>query len=198
MMFRGRILIAALLFALGALPATAARAQFLSAQDKAHETAEAFAQRVAGLYGPEGDWAKARIPDAFLDYERRVKAEFYDPGFAALLDENRRLASHWGDEDIDHDPLCHCQQVHVRLNLESLDQASPDAAQAHMASCEEPAAGCEHYVLVLKRTAGAWRVHDTIEQGDSLRAILERDNACMRAPSEAEMKACFKRQVGAP
>jgi hypothetical protein len=197
-MGRVRIIFAVALIVLGALSAAPAKAQFLSAADQARETPGAFAQRIAGLYGPEGDWAKAPFPRGFQDYEARVKSEFYDPGFEGLIEENRRLEQRWGDLDLDHDPLCHCQQVHIRLSVEQVDPKGPDAAEAHMASCEEPGAGCEHYVLVLTRTAGAWRVYDAIEQGDSVRAFLEGIDVCLRSNTEAEMKACLRRRSGQP
>jgi hypothetical protein len=192
-MSRVRIAVLALLTILGALLATAASAQFLSPEAKAKETAEAFAQRVAGLYGPESDWAKVPFPRGFEDYAGRVKSEFYDPGFAALIADNQRLETRWGNVDLDHDPLCQCQQVHSRISLESVDQTAPDAVEAHMASCEEPGAGCEHYELVLRRTADAWRVYDAVEQGESVRGYLERIDACLRSDTEAAMKACLRR-----
>ena len=61
-----------------------------------------------------------------------------------------------------------------------------------MASCSDPTSGCTQYVLVLRRIAGAWRVYDTLEQGDGLRALMLKDNACMRASgSEAELRRCY-------
>jgi hypothetical protein len=183
----------ALLAALAALFATAAQAQFLSPEDKAHETPEAFARRITDVYGPDADWAKAAPPDAFQTYDRRVQAEFYDPGFKTLLDDNRQLAARWRIDGVDHSPLCQCQQPDVRVGLESLEQARPDQAEAHMSSCPDPASGCIAYVLVLKRSAAAWRVDDVIEDGDSLRATLEKDNACMRtAGSQADLKRCWR------
>ena len=62
----------ALLAALTALPATAVHAQFLTAEDKVSETPDAFARRLAGVYGPDGDWARSKA----VDYEQRVQAEF--------------------------------------------------------------------------------------------------------------------------
>jgi hypothetical protein len=187
---RTRIASFALLLVLGALPA---RAQVLPADDKARETPEAFAHRIADLYGPEGAWAKAASPDAAADFDRRVQAEVYDPGFKALLDDNRRLAARWPGADIDHSPLCQCQQVDARVGVESVEPKAPDLAEARMSSCPDPGAGCLAYGLVLKRIAGAWRVYDVIENGDGVRATLEKDNACMAASkSQDELKRCWK------
>ena len=179
----------ALLAALTALPATAVHAQFLGAEDKARETADAFARRIAGVYGPDGDWARSKV----ADYGRRVQAEFYDPDFLALLDEDRQLAGRWKIDGVDHSPLCQCQQPDVRVNLEAIERVEPDQAEAHMSSCPDPTSGCTAYDLILRQVAGAWRVYDVAEQGDSLRATLAKDNACMRAAmSEADLKRCWK------
>ena len=178
-----------MLAALTAFCATAARAQFLSAEDKARETPEGFARRIAGVYGPDGDWARSAAPG----YDRRVEAEFYDPGFETLLDDDRQLAARWKIDGVDHSPLCQCQGPDERVSLDSLEPAGPDQAQARMTSCPDPTSGCVAYGLVLRRIAGAWRVQDVIEDGDSLRATLEKDNACMRAAgSQADLKRCWK------
>jgi hypothetical protein len=179
----------ALLAALTVLPATAVRAQFLGAEDRALETPDAFARRIAGVYGPDGDWARSKA----ADYDRRVQAEFYDPDFLTLLDEDRQLAGRWKIDGVDHSPLCQCQQPDVRVALASLERVEADQAEAHMSSCPDPTSGCTAYDLILRQVAGAWRVYDVVEQGDSLRATLVKDDACMRAAkAEAELKACWK------
>ena len=179
----------ALLAALTVLAAPAAKAQFLAPEDKVRETPEAFARRIAGVYGPDGEWARSTA----ADYDRRVQAEFYDPGFQAVLDEDRQLAARWKIEGVDHSPLCQCRGPDERVGLVSLEPAGADQAEARMSSCPDPTAGCVQYGLVLRRVAGAWRVHDVIEDGDGLRAILEKDIACMRtAGSQADLKRCWK------
>jgi hypothetical protein len=182
----------ALLTALAVVCATAANAQFLSAADQARETPEAFAHRVADLYGPDAEWAKS-APDAAQAYDRRVQAAFYDPGFNTLLDDNRQLAARWKIDGLDHSPLCQCQAPEERVSVESVAPTGPDQAEADMTSCPDPTSGCVAYGLVLRRIAGAWRVYDVLEDGDGLRATLEQDNACMRtAGSAAELKRCWK------
>jgi len=162
--------------------AAPAGAQFLGAPERMRETPAAFAQRLVKLYAPNGRWWREESPAADDAYRVRVFAQFYDPRFARLMNDNSTLAmKHGGGVDLDYDPVCQCQDDAGPLQVSSVRQRSADLADLRMKSwCETKDAVCRGYLIVIRRIGGAWRISDVVDEGGSVRAMLVRHNACLR------------------
>ena len=173
--------------------AAPAGAQFLGAPERARETPAAFAQRLVRLYAPNGRWWKEASPAADAAYRAKVYAQFYDPQFDALMNDNTHLAmKHGGGVDLDYDPVCQCQDDAGPLQVTSVRQRSADAAEMNMKSWCEKGAVCRGYLIVIRRIGGAWRISDVVGEGGSVRAMLVRHNACLRTTrTDAQAARCL-------
>lgn len=178
----GRIEAAALAAALALGCAGAAQAQFIPPAAQAKETPAAFAQRVVALYAPNGRFWAEKGPAADAAFSRKVDAAFYDPAFARLINENGALAGRWGGgPDLDYDPVCQCQDDPGGLVVQRVTERPGGLADVAMLSgVHEAGAKPTAYTLVLRRGPNGWRIADVVEETGSLRARLERHNACLR------------------
>jgi hypothetical protein len=150
----------ALVFVSAALPfALEARAQ--TSALSSGESPEAFVHRLFDLY-------KKAPP------QEKVLAGFLDPGFAHLMKENAELFGAEGDSDLDYDPICQCQDSGGRYPLVSGKYSDDGGYVAQMQRKDVK------WQLTLKKIDGRWKVYDVNDQSGSVRARLERDNACVK------------------
>lgn len=184
---------AAMALACGLL-AGGAEAQFLPPPARAHETAQAFAQRIVALYAPKSRFWASKSPAADAAFNKRVNAAFYDPAFTRLMTDNGRLAGRWGGgPDLDYDPVCQCQDDPGGLVVQSVNERSGGFADIVMTSgAQEAPPERADYTIVLQHAPNGWRIYDVIEMTGAVRARLERHNACLReARSEAAAGRCL-------
>jgi hypothetical protein len=148
------------------------------------ETPAHFVARVFALYRTGSAWwSDGRAGDA---YRKRTSAQFFDPSFEALQDENGRLAGKAGNADLDYDPVCQCQDSGGAYHYVSGAVATGGLFNAAVADADT------HWTLVLKPVAGSWRVYDVVDSQGSIRAMLTRHNACMRKyTTDADLVKCF-------
>ena len=157
------------------------------------ETPAQFVKRLYAVYAADSPWwkpgdtkAERRAQNA---YEARVHADFYDPTFVKLMNDNDTLAAKkGGGEDLDYDPVCQCQDSGGVYRYVS-GQAKGgffDAVVADNAADQKP------WTLVLKKTAAGWRIYDVVDTTGSLRTWLGKHNACLRAArTEKQGEACI-------
>ncbi|HXQ09395.1 MAG TPA: hypothetical protein VN805_00175 [Caulobacteraceae bacterium] len=174
-------LAAALLAAtgLGAAPATEAPARFV--------------QRLFAVYADNSEWwANADTPagrKADEAYRNEVYANFYDPAFVKLMDDNGALAgAKNAGADLDYDPVCQCQDLGgVYRYVSGAPKGSFfDASVTSNAADQKP------WTLVLQKTSAGWRLYDVVDTGGSVRTRLTRHNACLRkARTETQAEDCI-------
>ena len=175
--------------------AASAQAQFLAPSQRLAETPEGFARRLVRLYAPHGRWWSDKSPASDAAYRAKVYAEFYDPEFEKLIDDNGALASKRMDgPDLDSDPVCQCQDDPGGLKIKSVSRRTAMAADVTLfMPCDKGADQCGLYTIVLKRIAGTWKIHDVIDSQGSIRAMLIRHNSCLRARlSDAALDRCLR------
>jgi hypothetical protein len=164
------------------------------------ETARAFAQRVIDLYGPHGRWWTLPDTKAGEAARTRLATAYVEAAFTRVMDDNTALAGRkTGGVDLDYDPICQCQDGPDALKLVSVAPRGADAADLHVMGpdCKPGSNECQAFVLAIRRSPGAgWRIYDVIEAGGSVRARLERHNACLRAAATA--KAADRCVAGPP
>jgi hypothetical protein len=144
-----------------------------------------FVTRLLAPYQPNGrEWANtgtAAASDAQDAWQKSYDAEFYDPDFLKIINDNAMLAADKsGGMDIDYDPLCQCQGAGPNFSVVS---ARPDGARYDVAvDSDEKAQGT--WTFVLSPSGATWRVYDVVASTGSTRAMLTQHNACLRAAKD--------------
>jgi hypothetical protein len=147
------------------------------------ETPKHFIARLFALYATNSPWWTAGPGSAA---GKRLQAEFYDPMFTRLMDDNSTLAAKSGDADLDYDPVCQCQDSGAVYHYLS---GAPAGGALFNAKVDDN--GTAPWTIVLTSASGSWRVYDVIDSTGSIRARLTRHNACMRtSKSDAALTAC--------
>ena len=136
------------------------------------ETPKHFITRLFALYATNSPWWNAPQDSPA---GKRLQAQFYDPTFTRLMDDNSTLASKSGDEDLDYDPVCQCQDSGATYHYLS---GAPAGGALFNAKVDDN--GTAPWTIVLTSASGSWRVWDVVDSTGSIRARLTRDNACMR------------------
>lgn len=139
-------------------------------------TPQAFADQLVALLGPLSRTAgPGRLWDRWYD-------SLYDPGFRALIDDNRELeARPPSDLFLDHDPLCECNGAWDHVEIRSITRRPDGMAVVRAAYCgprapaKGPAETCLEADLVIASIDGAWKLYDVLEP-TSLRDLLTREN----------------------
>jgi hypothetical protein len=100
-------------------------------------------------------------------------AGHFDPSFLKLDYENQTLFE--GVDVLDADPVCQCQDngAHYRVNGR---MDGPDRYIATVSMIGEPAS----WQVIMHRTSAGWTFYDVIDDRGSVRAVLQRHNACAR------------------
>lgn len=146
------------------------------------ETPKAFVNRLLTPYQPNGQWwASTNTPaqdKAQKAFQTAYYADFYDPDFEKLIDDNGALASKKADgPDMDYDPLCQCQDAGA---IYSYVSGHADGAHYDVSvTSNDKEQGT--WTLVLVDTPKSWRVWNVIDTTGDVRAMLTRHNACLRA-----------------
>jgi hypothetical protein len=148
----------------------------------AKETPAAFVQRLMAVYRTGGEWWAS--PDtsaarrAQAAYQKRVYADFYDPAFVKLMNDNGALAgAKNAGADLDYDPVCQCQDsggVYRYLSGQARGGFF-DAKVTDNAADQKP------WTLVLQKTPAGWRIYDVVDESGDVRTRLTKHNACLRA-----------------
>ncbi|HLI68035.1 MAG TPA: hypothetical protein VKU90_16850 [Caulobacteraceae bacterium] len=171
-------------------PASSAAAQPLS---KTGETPTAFVTRMLAPYQPNGEqWASTDTPAkeaAQKAFQAKYDADFYDPDFGKLMNDNGALAmKKAGGVDMDYDPICQCQDSSATYSVVS---GHPDGAHYDVVvKSDDKEQGT--WTFVLADSDKGWRLYDVIDSGGDVRAMLAQHNACMRAAkTETEGGKCI-------
>jgi hypothetical protein len=157
-----------------------------ASSSQAGETPQQFVARVFALYRSGSPWwADPPKPG----YQESVYRDFYDPEFPRLMDENGKLsATKGGGVDLDYDPVCQCQDSGGAYRYLSGAQ-NGDFFDAKV---NDDGPGQAPWTLVLKQTPAGWRIYDVIDSSGSVRSLLQRHDACMKAAkTEAAGEACI-------
>lgn len=98
----------------------------------------------------------------------------FEAGFLKLDDENQRLFD--GIDVLNADPVCQCQDsgAHYRV-AGHMDGA--DRYVATVRTADEP----RTWQVIMRKIGPAWKFYDVIDEQGSVRARLERHNACAKA-----------------
>lgn len=172
-----------------AATASSAAAQPVS---KTGETPAAFVTRLLAPYQPNGqEWRSAdtdAADKAQQAFQAKYEAEFYDPGFLKVVDDNSQLAADKsGGVDMDYDPFCQCQEGGA---IYSVVSGHADGAHYDVVVKTNDKAHAT-WTFVLVDSATGWRVFDVIDQSGDVRAELTQHNACLRASkNETEGAKC--------
>ena len=164
----------------------------VAAAAPANETPAQFVTRLFAIYKTGGSWWKT-WPDtaagrrAQAAYQKAIYAEFYDPGFVKLMNDNGALAgAKGGGEDLDYDPVCQCQDSGGHYSYVSGAQKGAYFDAVMKVDNDAP------WTLVLTKTPAGWRVYDVLDTTGDLRVWLGKHNACMRAAkTEKSGEACI-------
>jgi hypothetical protein len=145
------------------------------------ETPQQFVTRLFAPYQPGGQqWTDPDTPaaeKAQKAFEAAYDADFYDPEFLKLINDNSTIAmDKVGGVDLDYDPLCQCQDSGGRLSYVS-GQPNGQFFDAKVTNDGDHTT----YTLVLIDTPKGWRLYSVIDDGGDVRAWLTKHNACMRA-----------------
>ncbi len=174
-------------------PAAASAASSAPVVSQTGETPQQFVTRLFAPYQPGGQqWAETPTPasqKAQKAFEAAYDADFYDPGFLKLMNDNGALAGkNGGGVDLDYDPICQCQDSAVRYRYVSGQPNGQffDAKAASDDSSQKP------WTLVLIDTPKGWRLYNVIDDSGDVRAWLTRHNDCLRtAKTEAQQGKCL-------
>jgi hypothetical protein len=124
---------------------------------------------------------------------------WYDQHFVTLMRDNERLAlARMDGPDLDYDPVCQCQANDGRFSVRGISvRRGGQFADVRMRQAfpgDPESAGPNDYGIVLVRVTAGWRIWDVISEGRSVRVMLERHNACLRARGrERALAACLAR-----
>jgi len=169
--------LAALALLTGARAATARPAP--AAEPATRAAAWAFADRMTAALN-----APARADGT---YGLSATADWYDPTWLALVDENDRLST---ARDVDSffegvDPVCDCEHPGFRYAVHGVSiRRSGDAV---VSLGVNNGSEWNDHPVILRRIAGHWRIYNAITEGEDWRAFLTRHVACLRrATSHAE------------
>jgi hypothetical protein len=158
-----------------------------------NETPAQFSQRLLAVYATNSEWwARPDAPAgqrAQAAYQKRVYADFYDPAFVKLMNDNGALAgAKGGGVDLDYDPVCQCQDSGAVYRYVS---GAPKGAFFD-AKVTDNDAQQQPWTLVLEKTPAGWRLYDVVDTTGSVRTWLARHNACLRAAkTEKQAGACI-------
>jgi hypothetical protein len=121
----------------------------------------------------------AQTPDFVLfDHAQ----SYFDPSLVTLINEDEQLAARNGDEGLDSDPVCACQDPGA-MGSPSFRVTENSGTHA-TAIVSIPYTDADHTDLTMSLvlTDGAWRIHDISgKDAPSLRAALSSDAAAERA-----------------
>jgi hypothetical protein len=176
-----------------ATPAANASSSSGPSVQAAGEAPAQFVQRLFAVYAGNSEWwASPDTPagrKTQAAYQKQVYADFYDPTFVKLMNDNGALAgAKGGGVDLDYDPVCQCQDSGGAYRYLSGAQngAFFDAKVTDGEQGQQP------WTLVLETTADGWRIWDVIDTSGSLRTWLGKHNACLAAAkTEKQGEACI-------
>ena len=102
-----------------------------------------------------------------------VSEEDFDPSFLKLDTDNQKLLD--GEDVLDSDPVCQCQDTVGKYRV----TGKPDGVDRYVAIVGK-VGGKSTWQVILQKINGAWKIYDVVDQRGSVRALLERHNACAR------------------
>lgn len=143
-------------YAIAALVLSVAAVGVASAAD---ETPDAFVKRYFGKYRDMDHWPQG--------YD--ICKDYCDPVFDKLLNASNNTGGDLGDDDLDYDPICQCQDIPDKFPVKSVKPDGTDGADVAITRDEDKAA----WTLVLRKQGGTWKIFDVVEKdGRSIRAFL--------------------------
>ena len=97
----------------------------------------------------------------------------YDASFLKLDHDNQTLFD--GEDVLDADPVCQCQDTGGHYRIRTVFQTA-DRYTAEVSDQGRP----DRWRVLMRTVRGVWKVYDVIDARGSVRALLERHNACAR------------------
>jgi len=98
---------------------------------------------------------------------------YFDPALTKLDEDNGKLFD--GVDVLDADPVCQCQDVGGKYRY-TVRRAGSDRYVATVS--REGVKGS--WQVIWKRIGGRWLIYDVVDDGGSVRGLLERHNNCAR------------------